>query len=430
MRCNVLQISAEIQPMAGRRKTNKNADFPRHIRFEDAVVKVYRRRDGMFIACWREDGRRRTTTKAGEENALTWAEAKARQLGQATGRQWVSPAHAEMIQTLQRLAGPGEGAMGKLISEVAAAKALLAGRADLATAARWFRDFGPQHADPVSVPEAARRFLAEYDGGSKATRRTFGTEVDAWAEEFRGKMLHEITEPMLRRWVDRRTKGDGQVPAPRTVLSRITTLTTLFRRAKLWGVLPEQGKTAPERLRRPKIPSASREIFTPEQGRALLEVVMEEAPRLAAFLLLGGWLGLRPSEAVRVRREDVDLEKGYLHATIEAVLKTGQERYVPIEPRVVPWLRKAMEGKAPEERVCVYRSREYLSLLAREKGVVEKWPSDVLRHSYCSYRLAIVGDIGRVAEEAGNSPKMIREHYRRPLKPEDGEAWWELLSRS
>lgn len=413
--------------MGSGKKAGRVAPWPRVIRYESAIVTVYLRGDGRYLVAWREDGRRRCCTRADEARTLEWAAAKARALGQATGSQWVPPAQAEILQTLRRIAGPGEGAMARLLADVDTARQLLDGRADLATAARWFSQHGPSHATPITVASAVKRFLAEYQGGSKSTQRTFGTELNAFAAKFGERMLDEITETMLRAWVDRRTKPDNRIPAPRTILGRITTLCTMFRRAKDWGVLPESGKSAPEKLRRPKIPHASRTILTLDQASALLAAVRAKQPKLEMFLLLGGWAGLRPSEAVKVLAGDFDLDGGYLHATTGTVLKTGQERFVPLDPRLVARLRVLLADRRAEERVCVYRSREYLSVLARAQGIVDPWPVDVLRHSYCSYRLAIVGDMGRVAEEAGNSPKMIRDHYRRPVKKEAGFAWWALL---
>jgi hypothetical protein len=49
-----------------------------------------------------------------------------------------------------------------------------------------------------------------------------------------------------------------------------------------------------------------------------------------------------------------------------------------------------------------------------------------MRHSFCSYLLAKEQNIGLVAEQAGNSPEMIKKHYRRPLTQEEGEAWFEI----
>ncbi len=49
-----------------------------------------------------------------------------------------------------------------------------------------------------------------------------------------------------------------------------------------------------------------------------------------------------------------------------------------------------------------------------------------LRHSYISYRLAVLHDTARVALEAGNSPEVIFAHYRELVTPEAAEAWFKV----
>jgi hypothetical protein len=68
----------------------------------------------------------------------------------------------------------------------------------------------------------------------------------------------------------------------------------------------------------------------------------------------------------------------------------------------------------------------FLSKLLREKGLIKEWPQDVMRHSYISYRLAQGYGRGQVAEWAGNSEGEIRRSYRRPLRKEDGDRWFEV----
>jgi hypothetical protein len=55
-----------------------------------------------------------------------------------------------------------------------------------------------------------------------------------------------------------------------------------------------------------------------------------------------------------------------------------------------------------------------------------KWEANGLRHSYISYRLAILHDTARVALEAGNSPEVIFAHYRELVTPEEAEAWFNV----
>ena len=57
---------------------------------------------------------------------------------------------------------------------------------------------------------------------------------------------------------------------------------------------------------------------------------------------------------------------------------------------------------------------------------IAEWPSDVLRHSYGSYRLAVLDGINKVASEMGNSPQIIVHNYRRPVSKADGKRWFRI----
>jgi hypothetical protein len=52
------------------------------------------------------------------------------------------------------------------------------------------------------------------------------------------------------------------------------------------------------------------------------------------------------------------------------------------------------------------------------------WKRNGLRHSFCSYRLAITQDVAKVALEAGNSAMMIFKHYRELTTDEEAKQWF------
>jgi integrase len=239
-------------------------------------------------------------------------------------------------------------------------------------------------------------------------------------------MLLEIDEDGLKKWVHRKVEGED--PAPRTLRNRITTWVTFMNRARDWKMLAA-GKHAADLLRKPEIPDAGKEILSIPQGKQLLAAVREHEPKLEGYLLIAGWLGLRPSEIQRLTWEAFEWDRGYLHVSVEVAGKTSSERYVPIDPRLLALLKGIFERsrKKAKAKVCAFRSREYLSLLARKHGVLDVWPPDVLRHSFCSYRIAVVTSLDKVALEAGNSPAILKSNYRKPLRHEDGIHWWDLL---
>lgn len=405
--------------------------YPRVIRFEGAEVRIARRANGMFTLRWRENGAWQGTTRSQESDAVEWAQEKAKRLALAMGSQWVRPGEAEALATLRQMAGDSSPeALARLLADARAALEALDGKESLARAARWFAEHGPLGVQERSVAEAVTRFLGEYEASPRRTVGTLRAELEHVRLKLGDRLLTEIRESDLRPVVDRRTRSGPA--APRTVRNRILILRTFLNRTRAWGWLPPTGATAADHLKRPRLPDAGREILSVDQGAALLEMIRGERAELEVYVLIGGWIGLRPSEIQRLRWEALDFARGYVHVCPRTAAKTAQERFVPIPANVaerLQWLRRrcTAHGRRDAEKVSLHRAREFISILAREKRVLDRWPGDVLRHSFCSYRLAVTRDIGQVAEEAGNSPAIIRSNYRRPVTPEEGTAWFALV---
>ena len=57
------------------------------------------------------------------------------------------------------------------------------------------------------------------------------------------------------------------------------------------------------------------------------------------------------------------------------------------------------------------------------------WPRNVLRHSFISYRIAIVKSADQVALEAGNSPSIIFKNYRELTTEEEADKWFGILPK-
>jgi len=56
-----------------------------------------------------------------------------------------------------------------------------------------------------------------------------------------------------------------------------------------------------------------------------------------------------------------------------------------------------------------------------------KWPSNGLRHSFITYRIAQVKSAEQVALEAGNSPAIIFKHYRELATEAQAAEWFGIL---
>ena len=193
-------------------------------------------------------GAQRKTTKTTETKALDFAAAKVRDLDAGETRQWVDRGEAEALSALREIAGTSEGAMRRLVEDVrGAVKWLDDGssaraemrRADLTVAARWYAENGPLKVERTTLASAVARFLAEYDGGSKETRRTFGHELESFLQTpgHAEMMLMDLDEPRLARWTSRKVRGGKAAPADRTRDNRITTWITCLNRWRDWRLL-------------------------------------------------------------------------------------------------------------------------------------------------------------------------------------------------
>ena len=124
--------------------------------------------------------------------------------------------------------------------------------------------------------------------------------------------------------------------------------------------------------------------------------------------------------------EEIDFQFGVIRLPA-CVSKGGKRaRIIPISPA----LRAGFEwaGITPGRVGAVVSADPVkageLRRLGREVFGKEGWPQDALRHSYGSYRNAIVRSLEQVAEEMGTSVPMLHRHYHNPKSEAEGVEWF------
>lgn len=396
------------------------------VEYGAARVTIYRRADGMAALAWREDGRQRRTTRATWEKAVAWAKGKVREMDGATGGRFVSPAAEERLRWLERVAGGAEEA-GRLLLDVEEARGVLDGRGTLLEAARWYVAHGPAGARRMLLGAAVEAFLKDYEGRRENTTvKPLRVELRRLSKGREELPLMEVSPALLDEVARSGMVGD------RTIRNRMAVYTTFFLRARAEGWWPKGRDLPTELLRRPPRSVSAPEVWTPEQGAAILKAVREHLPQHLSYVLIAGWLGLRPTECQRIKRADFDWENGLLHVCARTARKVRRERWVPIDKRLAAVLRPLVEAEETHHRAAKAQatrknSRMFVSAKLRDLEVIERWPQDVWRHSFITYRLQIVKNTAQVADEAGNSEREIRASYKRPVPPGEGERWWAVL---
>lgn len=211
-----------------------------------------------------------------------------------------------------------------------------------------------------------------------------------------------------------------------TATNHLRTLSSIYKFAKDADLIPWGVRDVTQRVRRPKHSRKEPQFFTPEEMRALLRVAAsgsEETHYQVAMLALGGFVGLRTEEVMRINWEDIMLDHNVvrLHG---GITKTARRRMSRLSDNAVAWLRKVARPSGPvvpeSPRDALYRRED----VQHASGVV--WKHNGLRHSYVTYAMAKERNAYTVAEQVGNSPGVLQEHYMGLVLPTDAEEWFSI----
>jgi integrase len=250
----------------------------------------------------------------------------------------------------------------------------------------------------VTVPKVVEEMLMhrEQDGVSKSYIGHLKTTLNRFAAKLPGEIL-EVTSHEIDAWL-RSLKV-----APATHNSMLHCLKVFFSFARSRDYLPEDRSTAADSVRLVKDVSDRVSIFTPTQMETILHAA---PPRLIPILAIGAFSGIIMAELNRLDWSAIDLERRIIELRADQA-KTASRRIIPISENLAAWLEpierrgKVVHGKDLHREVTA---------LARTLKI--EWPRNVLRHSFISYRIAIVKSADQVALEAGNSPSIIFKNYR------------------
>ncbi len=334
---------------------------------------------------------------------------------------------------------------------------LLGDSGDLVTAVKFFLDHAPRKGD-ITVAKATELFAATRGIAPECFRRPKGmwrrkVKVANWSTVSKHSDSHRTTlQNRLRRFneafgreivrtfgtraSDVRSYLETNFRNERSLQNHRSTLHSFFEWcveleycAKNPAVVWTQQKLRLESYAKDHTP----DILTPRDFAALLHAAQRHDHEMIPYLILGGFMALRPEELQKLSWECVKPSFVYIPPEMS---KTGDRAELAIQRPLRPWLalcRKRAGPIAPPNA-----SRRRLTLWRRihgfipdtatlaEKRTCPPWPHDGLRHSYGTYRYKVVGDIGTVcAEMRHEDPLVFRKHYvKRGVTLEDAENYF------
>lgn len=300
--------------------------------------------------------------------------------------------------------------------EYAEAVQILGGKASLIEACRdWVRR-NAVSIKQITMGEAAKLFKAENETEKSNLRRkalswTMGHLEDA----FGSVRVDTITPDQISRHLD------GMDLADRTKKNHRDSIGFFNRWLILRGYLAKGTDWLEHVQDYSKANTGEIEIYTPDEVQKLLSA----GNGMSAFIAIGAFAGLRHAEIARLDWSAIDLKDGWITVP-KAISKNGVRRLVPVRDNLKKWLHPIAK---PSGKVVPYENTsKQLLKLAGQAGVT--WKHNALRHSYISYRVAECADIARVADEADNSPQVIKTNYLRRVKPEQGQEWFSIAPKN
>lgn len=268
------------------------------------------------------------------------------------------------------------------------------------------------------VKKLVERFLAVKNSKGLSGKHVRG--IESTLSDFQRAfpcLVTELTREKVESWLE------GKEVGPRRWNNILADVVALVRFARREGVIGAE--LSPVELIERKKVTVKILTYTPAELKEILSSVAKEWMPVIA---LGAFCGLRPEEIAPENRnekeglkwENILWSKNKVDVPA-AVSKTRRRRFAPLPDAAKAFLAEWKTSKghvAPGgQRFC-----HYLPKLKRANERIT-WKPDALRHSFASYRLAVLKDIQELSLEMGNSPSMIHAHYL-DLKHEDEAAEW------
>lgn len=162
-------------------------------------------------------------------------------------------------------------------------------------------------------------------------------------------------------------------------------------------------------------------IFTPMQVARCL-AWLRRNPRGMGWFVLSTFYGLRPEEAMQTVKGNINRQSGIV-VVDQQTTKVRQRRVVECpHPKALELLNLALDLKCelPIRGQPIKRMRHRLMAVLKWT----EWPKDITRHTAASYWLALKPNADYVAEQLGNSPRVLKRNYKALVLPQAAQKFW------
>ena len=172
------------------------------------------------------------------------------------------------------------------------------------------------------------------------------------------------------------------------------------------------------------------EILEPDEITRLLKDALDNDLPLLPFLVLGFFCGIRPEgELLKLEWRDIDWRGREITIRPE-VSKTKRRRFPKLSKNAIAWLNEyRLRGGTTEGKVVVWgkENLRHHRLANRARAGVTRWPHQGMRHSFCSYWLALHKDVNELVLQSGHDdPNTMWRHYHKGTRRAEAVKFWTI----
>jgi integrase len=302
-----------------------------------------------------------------------------------------------------------------------------------------------------TVAEIVQEHLALLEKTARpATVRDRRWNLEAFAKQYGGELAAAITPTMINAFT-------LEIPKRPTQAARWRSVRALFNFAVAQGYMDEPPTERAKKIKQ-EIPDEI-SVLSPAEVQEVMRRALQMEPRLVPYLAIGIFAGLRPeNELGRLDWDKINLKSRTITVTGKNA-KTKKKRAVPISDNLAAWLetvpeaerageiyyyRRALRRVLGQEQAAKAEKRAELEAQAAREGrklsgptpdetpapEVLRWGQDIMRHTFGSYRQAVIKNINQLCEEMGNTPHIARAHYLDPPDEEAAAEFWAITPAS
>jgi integrase len=393
--------------------------FPKTVEYRGCKATIYlqnpRRTARFEVRCYDAEGAQQRLTFATYEIAKEFAKAAVREIAQNRSNFiTLRGVEASDYQQVVKLLAPTGLSLRDATTLVVDSLRLLEGSAGILDAVRYYADHRPRKSPDITVRQVVKELLdlKQREGAVGPLHlRDLRNRLGRFADKFDCPIC-KVSPQMIRDHIL------AQLVSERTRHNLRTTLAMLFNFAAAEGYLPADHKGVPRPTKRRRLKMAVR-VFTPEEMTKLLNAA--RGGQIVA-LAICGFAGIRAEELKRLRWEHINFDERHI-VVPDTVAKCEERRIVPMTENLRAWLLPLWRDSGP---VCPFANLAIVfERTAKRAGIA--WKRNGLRHSFISYRVALIKNVAQVAFEAGNSPVMVHRHYLKCVSETLAQRWFGLV---